>query len=126
MPAPQNRTHNTQLINNARHKNHEVVYARKFIPTKILDYQFFEIPRNIITRNFLRIWYVANMEKFKFDIHHSLHMECIKYSYLHHICYTCETDITVDIYFKFTNVQIYNYGMLMAYGRNVLHKSYLI
>ena len=23
-----------------------------------------------------RIAYVANMEKFKFDIHHSLHMEC--------------------------------------------------
>ena len=53
MPAPQNRTHNTRLINNARHKNHEVVYAQNFIPTKILDYQFFEIPRNIITRNFL-------------------------------------------------------------------------
>ena len=58
MPAPQNRTHNTQLINNVRHKTHEIVYARKFIPTKILDYQFFEIPQNIITRNFLRIRYL--------------------------------------------------------------------
>ena len=59
MPAPQNRTHNIQLINNVHHKTHEVVYARKFIPTKILDYQFFEIPRNIITRNFLRIRYTG-------------------------------------------------------------------
>ena len=29
IPAPQNRTHNTQLINNARHKNHEVVYTHE-------------------------------------------------------------------------------------------------
>ena len=31
----------------------------------------------------------SKLEKFKFNIHHSLHMECIKYSYLHHIYYTC-------------------------------------
>ena len=29
IPAPQNRTHNTQLINNARHTIHEVVYTHK-------------------------------------------------------------------------------------------------
>ena len=62
IPAPQNRTHNTQLINNPPQrmpqKPRSSIYARNFIPTKSLDYQFFEIPRNIITRNFLRIRYV--------------------------------------------------------------------
>ena len=29
IPAPQNRTHNTQLINNAHHKNHEVIYTHE-------------------------------------------------------------------------------------------------
>ena len=68
------------------------------------------------------IAHVANMEKFKFDIRHFSHME-----YIIHICITFAThvrDITVDVYFKFINVHIY--GMLMAYGTNVLCKSYLI
>ena len=59
IPAPQNQTHNTQLINKAPQrtpqKPRSSIYARKFIPTKILDYQFFEIPRNIVTQNCLRI-----------------------------------------------------------------------
>ena len=56
IPAPQNRTDNTQLINNAPQrtpqKPRSSIYAQKFIATKILDYQFFEIPRNIITQIF--------------------------------------------------------------------------
>ena len=39
IPALQNRTHDTQLINNARHKNHEVVYIR----TKIYTHENFRL-----------------------------------------------------------------------------------
>ena len=52
--APQNRTHNTQLVNNARHKNHEVVYARKF---KIINFSKFHEILSLEIFYVYGIWY---------------------------------------------------------------------